>query len=61
MRPIYPADPRPLGTVNLVYLGIMGPQDGVDQALLALNELVNVRGRGDVTATMLASATASVT
>lgn len=53
MRPIYPADPRPLGTVNLVYLGIMGPQDGVDQALLALNELVNVRGRGDVTATML--------
>jgi glycosyltransferase involved in cell wall biosynthesis len=30
-----------------VYLGIMGPQDGVDQALLAFSELVHTLGRKD--------------
>lgn len=53
MRPIYPDHPRPPGTVELVYLGIMGPQDGVDQALLVMDELVHKRGRTDVTATLM--------
>lgn len=53
MRPIYPQHPHPEGTVNLAYLGIMGPQDGVDQVLLVMDELVNRRGRTDITATLL--------
>lgn len=53
MRPIYPAVPRPENTVNLAYLGIMGPQDGVDQVLLVMDELVHKRGRTDITATLL--------
>ncbi|MCB1297619.1 MAG: glycosyltransferase family 4 protein [Microthrixaceae bacterium] len=53
MRPIYPASPRPEEGINLAYLGIMGPQDGVDQALLVIDELVNKRGYKHVTATML--------
>lgn len=53
MRPIYPGDPRPADGIELVYLGIMGPQDGVDQALLVIDELVHRRGRGEVTATLL--------
>lgn len=53
MRPIYPINPRTRGTINLVYIGIMGPQDGVDQVLLLMDELVHRRGRSDVTATLL--------
>lgn len=53
MRPIYPTHPRPEGTLELVYLGIMGPQDGVDQVLLVMAELVHRRGRSNVTATLL--------
>jgi glycosyltransferase involved in cell wall biosynthesis len=53
MRPIHPEHPRPAGHIELVYLGIMGPQDGVDQALLVIDELVHRRGRSDVTATLL--------
>ncbi|MDL5352366.1 glycosyltransferase family 4 protein [Microbacterium sp. zg-YB36] len=53
MRPIYPSHPRPEGTLELVYLGIMGPQDGVDQVLLVMAELVHRRGRSNVTATLL--------
>jgi len=53
MRPIYPERPRPAGAVNLAYLGIMGPQDGVDQVLLVMDELVHKRGRTDITATLL--------
>ncbi|MGV8911586.1 MAG: glycosyltransferase family 4 protein [Rhodoglobus sp.] len=53
MRPIYPEHPRPAEGINLVYLGIMGPQDGVDQVLKAMNELVNVRHRTEITATLL--------
>lgn len=53
MRPIYPSDPRPHDGINLVYLGIMGPQDGVDQALLVVDELVHRRGRTGVSATLL--------
>jgi glycosyltransferase involved in cell wall biosynthesis len=53
MRPIYPETPRPAGGVNLAYLGIMGPQDGVDQVLLVMDELVHRRGHDEVTATLL--------
>lgn len=54
MRPIYPklskrAHPRYM----LVYLGIMGPQDGVDLVLDLMNELVHKRGRTDVHAALL--------
>ncbi len=52
MRPIVPVHPRPADRINLVYLGIMGPQDGVDQVLLIVDELVR-RGRDEVTATLL--------
>lgn len=37
----------------LVYLGVMGPQDGVDFALRALHEIVHVRGRTDVAMTLI--------
>ncbi|SFN70884.1 glycosyltransferase family 4 protein [Mycetocola miduiensis] len=53
MRPIYPETPRAANGINLVYLGIMGPQDGVDQVLLVVDELVHRRGRTNVTATLL--------
>jgi glycosyltransferase involved in cell wall biosynthesis len=53
MRPIRPSDPRPEGGIVLAYLGIMGPQDGVDQVLHVMHELVHVRGRSNVTATLL--------
>ncbi|TDD70939.1 glycosyltransferase WbuB [Jiangella aurantiaca] len=53
MRPIYPERPRPADGIVLVYLGIMGPQDGVDQVLLVVDELVHRRGRSNVTATLL--------
>ncbi|MEO7005440.1 MAG: glycosyltransferase family 4 protein [Terrimesophilobacter sp.] len=53
MRPIYPDRPRAADEINLVYLGIMGPQDGVDQVLLVVDELVHRRGRVTVTATLL--------
>lgn len=53
MRPIYPDNPRRIDTVNLVYVGIMGPQDGVDQVLHVMDELVHRRGRRGVTATLL--------
>lgn len=52
MRPIYPADPVPEGTTMLAYLGIMGPQDGVDQVLDLMAELRR-RGRTDVRATLM--------
>jgi glycosyltransferase involved in cell wall biosynthesis len=53
MRPIYPVHPRLEGAIELVYLGIMGPQDGVDQVLLVMDELVHRRGRTDITATLM--------
>jgi glycosyltransferase involved in cell wall biosynthesis len=54
MRPIYP-DPAisPEGSFLLVYLGIMGPQDGVYLVLEVMDELVNRRGRTDVRAALL--------
>lgn len=52
MRPIEVADPAP-GTTTLAYLGIMGPQDGVDVVLDAMHELVHRRGRTDVRAVLM--------
>jgi glycosyltransferase involved in cell wall biosynthesis len=53
MRPIYPECPRPAGMINLVYVGIMGPQDGVENVLRVMDDLVHRRGRENVTATLL--------
>lgn len=53
MRPIYPTKPRRADQIRLVYLGIMGPQDCVDQVLLVMDELVNRRGRTDISATLM--------
>lgn len=53
MRPIYPESPKPERTFLLAYLGIMGPQDGVDLALDVMEELVLRRGRADVYAVMM--------
>ena len=54
MRPIYPdSEIRPSRRFMLAYLGIMGPQDGVDLVLEVMHELVHRRGRTDVHATLL--------
>jgi glycosyltransferase involved in cell wall biosynthesis len=37
----------------LVYIGVMGPQDGVDIALRAMHHVVHVRGRRDVALTLI--------
>jgi asparagine synthase (glutamine-hydrolysing) len=37
----------------LAYLGVMGPQDGVDLALHAMHHIVHVRGRADVGLTLI--------
>jgi glycosyltransferase involved in cell wall biosynthesis len=52
MRPIYPATPR-RRRFELAYLGIMGPQDGVNVVLDVMDELVTSRGRTDVHATLM--------
>ena len=52
MRPVFPRNPRPAGTYLLTYIGIMGPQDGVDQILKVMAELIS-RGRTDIRATLL--------
>jgi glycosyltransferase involved in cell wall biosynthesis len=49
MRPVHPPPAlRPAGCHLLVYLGIMGPQDGVALLLTMMEELVHRRGRRDV-------------
>lgn len=54
MRPIYPIKHGDSHRkFNLAYLGIMGPQDGVDVVLEVMNELVHRRHRDDVEATLL--------
>lgn len=53
MRPIYPEMPRPQGTTLLTYIGIMGPQDGVDQILRVMEELVHKRDRSDIRAILM--------
>ncbi len=54
MRPVLPpAGLKQPGTFLLAYLGIMGPQDGVDRALEVMEELVHRRGRTDVNAVLM--------
>ena len=54
MRPLYPDPARRAGAdALLVYLGIMGPQDNVDQLLLVMDELVHQRGRRGVRLALL--------
>jgi glycosyltransferase involved in cell wall biosynthesis len=54
MRPVHPrSGSGPRQRHSLVYLGIMGPQDGVDTILDVAHELVHVRGRQDVEVTLL--------
>ena len=58
MRPIYVGNATADSaleqpTYRLVYLGIMGPQDGVDVVLRVMHELVNERGRRDLRATLM--------
>ena len=53
MRPIYPLRTPVRRTFSLVYLGIMGPQDGVDLVLRVMADLVHRRGRRDVNASLL--------
>lgn len=53
MRPIHPDEPVPAGRTMLTYIGIMGPQDGVDQILELMAELVINRGRTDIHATLM--------
>ena len=54
MRPVYPAHQHSTTRVfSLVYLGIMGPQDGVDVILDVMDELVHRRCRTDIHATLL--------
>jgi glycosyltransferase involved in cell wall biosynthesis len=37
----------------LAYIGVMGVQDGVDNVLFALNELINKRGRKDISLVLM--------
>ncbi len=41
------AAPESDGLHRLVYLGVLGPQDNVEGAVLAAEELIKLRGRGD--------------
>lgn len=54
MRPVRPHESTPNASRHtLVYLGIMGPQDGVDTVLEVMEELVHRRGRSDVDAVLM--------
>lgn len=53
MRPVHAAGALPRTRHRLAYLGIMGPQDGVDTILEVMHELTAVRGRGDVEAVLM--------
>ncbi|MFH8251582.1 glycosyltransferase family 4 protein [Microbacterium sp. B2969] len=54
MRPIYP-DPGIRAGIShlLVYLGIMGPQDGVENILAVMDELVHQRRRRGIRAVLM--------
>lgn len=54
MRPVYPPTSVRAGADHLlVYLGIMGPQDGVDAVIDVMDELVHRRGRHGLHAVLL--------
>ena len=54
MRPLHPEPTVQRDTrKTLAYLGIMGPQDGVEQVLVVMHDLVHRRGRSDVRAVLM--------
>ncbi|SKB04979.1 glycosyltransferase family 4 protein [Aeromicrobium choanae] len=53
MRPIHDPDAPAPTRHTLAYLGIMGPQDGVETVLDVMDELVHRRGRTDVDAVLM--------
>ncbi|MDQ4214265.1 glycosyltransferase family 4 protein [Microbacterium capsulatum] len=54
MRPVYPAPEIRAGAEHLLaYLGIMGPQDGVENILAVMDELVHRRGRTGIRAVLM--------
>ena len=54
MRPIYPSPPIRAGADHLLaYIGIMGPQDGVENILAVMDDLVHRRGRTGIRAVLL--------
>jgi glycosyltransferase involved in cell wall biosynthesis len=53
MRPLVPEERPADAPYTLAYLGIMGPQDGVDTVLDVMEELVRTRGRRDVRAVLM--------
>lgn len=54
MRPIYPDPTIRAGAEHvLAYIGIMGPQDGVENILAVMDELVHRRGRTGVRAVLM--------
>ncbi|WP_202800966.1 glycosyltransferase family 4 protein [Salinibacterium sp. PAMC 21357] len=54
MRPIYPDPSIRAGASHLLaYIGIMGPQDGVENILAVMDELVHRRGRTGIRAVLL--------
>ncbi|MET1134263.1 MAG: glycosyltransferase family 4 protein [Aeromicrobium sp.] len=53
MRPLVPEERPADDQFVLAYLGIMGPQDGVDTVLDVMEELVRGRGRRDVRAVLM--------
>ncbi len=54
MRPVYPPASIRQGCSHLVvYLGIMGPQDGVDGIIEVMDEFVHRRGRDGLRAVLL--------
>lgn len=53
MRPVYPTGRHRPARFCLVYLGIMGPQDGTDVIIDVVDDLVHRRGRRDIHATLL--------
>lgn len=54
MRPIYPDPSIRAGAKHLLaYIGIMGPQDGVENILAVMDELVHQRGRTGIRAVLL--------
>lgn len=53
MRPLVPQERPADDQFVLAYLGIMGPQDGVDTVLDVMEELVRNRGRRDVRAVLM--------
>lgn len=53
MRPIHLPEDADRTRHTLAYLGIMGPQDGVETVLDVMDELVHRRGRTDVDAVLM--------